>query len=52
MQLDLGSVGGGRQESKILEAHFMGHGEEFMVVVEEGQKMEKEESRFSLKNLA
>ena len=29
----------------------MGHGEELMVVVEEGGKVEKEELRFSLKNL-
>lgn len=47
----MGSVGEGRHELKILEVHFMGHGEELMVVVEEGQKMKKEESRVSLRNL-
>lgn len=47
----MGSVGEGRHELKILEVHFMGHGEQLMVVVEEGQKMKKEESRVSLRNL-
>ena len=47
----MGSVGEGRHEWKILEVHFLGHGEELMVVVEEGQKMKPEESKVSLRNL-